>query len=203
MMKYLFCLCISTLILSCQQGININSPKAHVELLNSIQRIHLKCDTKEDSCIYSLTYIAPEINFLKLKKKNFSKVDLENFNNHKYDMVLFLFEFTPNSNLQIPVGKSFENYMTRDEKRSIYIMDKIKNDMVVKSKSDSLSPIFYHYEKMFGVLPSIRLQVGFNKKILEMQNPRFEFTNRLLNVPESIQLPISLDEIKKVPQLTL
>lgn len=191
------------LVVACGKGIKINSPKASEEFLSSIKEISLENKDKSDSCIYSLTYFPPEVNFLKTKKNKITQAELSDFESHKHDVVLFLLDITPTTDYKIPTGKSFESHMTRDEQKALYIIDQVRNDMVVKSKTDTIKPIFYHYEKMFGMYDRIRLQVGFEKKILDIENPQFFFTNRLLNKPEKITLSIDIKSILQIPQLAL
>lgn len=203
-MRFLSLILIGTnFIIACSNSVKINSPKAREEFLSSIKGIPLESKNLSDSCIYSLTYFPPEVNYLKTKKNKITQTELSNFESHKHDVVLFLLDITPTPAYKIPTGKSFESHMTRDKQKALYIIDHVRNDMVVKSKTDSIEPIFYHYEKMFGMYDRIRLQVGFEKKILDMENPQFFFTNRLLNKPENIKLSIDIKSILQIPQLAL
>lgn len=193
----------TTFIIACSNGVKINSPKASEEFLSSIKEIPLESKNTSDSCNYSLTYFPPEVNFLKTQKGKITKTELANFESHKYDVVLFLLDITPTAAYKMPTGKSFESHMTRDESKALYIIEQVRNDMMIKSKTDSIKPIFYHYEKMFGMYDRVRLQVGFEKKILEMENPHFFFTNRLLSKPEGVKIPIDIKSIKQIPPLAL
>ena len=80
------------LVVACGKGIKINSPKASEEFLSSIKEISLENKDKSDSCIYSLTYFPPEVNFLKTKKNKITQAELSDFESHKHDVVLFLLD---------------------------------------------------------------------------------------------------------------
>ncbi|MBS3914714.1 MAG: hypothetical protein KG003_09450 [Bacteroidetes bacterium] len=182
--------------IACNNGDILKPEKIDTYLSETSEERTMKVNF-QDSCIYSLVYIPTEVAFLKAHNGKTSKTELDSLQKHRNDYVNFQFRIEPTENFHFQANHSFENSLTSDEKRSKYIVEEMKNDFFIIAGKDTIKPVFYHYEKQFGLKNEILIHLSFPGNFKKFDSSTLYFINRLINKTEIAGILIDKETINK------
>lgn len=202
----IFYMATALLLASCtftKGGGKVLSPEEYTQKVRSVMETEYKFKSATDSFDYTLQFIPQEVLFLNHHQGKPSQKDVDSFNKHRQELLSFVLTIAPVKNYKYGVAKSYEALVCANEKKMDYLAQGMQNAIALVNGSDSLAPVFYHFERSFGLKPYMTFHLGFRNPGRWEKDIVLKIYNQLTSKEQLCKFTIPSNIITESPSLKM